>query len=205
MSESQVNSVLLRIRNALNAASVPYMLTGSFASSLHPTPRVTHDINVVIAPVLGSLEALLRQFPDKQYYVSRDAALQAYGTEGMFNVVDFATGWKIDFIIRKSRRFSLEEFDRRREEELDGVAVFVASAEDVVIAKLEWSKLGESERQLRDVSGILTSRSNKLGIDYIESWARQLDLLLHWERAKKLVLRAFRTCRVSPAPIGVEG
>jgi hypothetical protein len=129
VSESQVNSVLLRIRDALDAARVPYMLTGSFASSLHGTPRVTHDIDVVIAPVLGTLNALLRQFPDDQYYVSREAALQAYGSEGMFNIVDYATGWKIDFIIRKSRPFSVEEFDRRREEQLDGVAVFVASAE----------------------------------------------------------------------------
>lgn len=66
------------------------------------TPRVTHDVDVVIAPVLGTLNALLRQFPSDKYYVDRDAALQADGTESMFNVVDFATGWKVDFIIRKS-------------------------------------------------------------------------------------------------------
>lgn len=186
MSESQVNSVLLRIRHALDAAKVPYMLTGSFASSLHGTPRVTHDIDVVIAPVLGTLEALLRQLPDDQYYVSRDAALQAYRSEGMFNVVDFATGWKVDFIMRKSRPFSVAEFQRRREEELDGVLVFVASAEDVLIAKLEWSKMSESERQLRDASGILTSQSGELDLDYIDGWAKRLDVVPEWERVKEL-------------------
>ena len=106
----------------------------------------------------------------------------------MFNVVDFATGWKVDFIIRKSRPFSLKEFDRRREEELDGVAVFVARAEDVVVAKLEWAKLGQSERQLRDASGILTSRANELDIDYIEKWVTQLDLVQHWELVKELTV-----------------
>ena len=84
------------------------MLTGSFASSLHGTPRVTHDVDIVIAPVLGTLNALLRQFPIDEYYADRDAALQAYGNEGMFNIVDFATGWKVDFIIRKNRPFSIE-------------------------------------------------------------------------------------------------
>lgn len=188
VSESQVDSVLLRIRDALGVARVPYMLTGSFASSLHGTPRVTHDIDVVIAPVLGTLKALIRQFPDDRYYVSRDAALEAYGSDGMFNVVDFATGWKVHFIIRKTRPFSVEEFERRREEELDGVSVFVASAEDVIVAKLEWAKLGESERQLRDASGILATRVNELDLDYIEKWAKQLGLVQQWERVRELTV-----------------
>lgn len=189
VSESQINSVLLRIRDALDAAQVPYMLTGSFASSLHGTPRVTHDVDVVIAPVLGTLNALLRQFPNDKYYVDRDVALQAYGAEGMFNVVDFATGWKVDFIIRKSRPFSVEEFERRREEDLDGVSVFVASAEDVVIAKLEWAKLGESERQLRDAAGIVLSRGVELDVPYIEKWAKQLALSQYWERVKDMTVK----------------
>ncbi len=183
MSDSLVESVLVRVRSALEAAKVPYMLTGSFASSLHGAPRVTHDVDIVIAPTLGTLEALLREFPDDQYYVSRDAALQAYGAEGIFNIVDFATGWKIDLILRKSRPFSIEEFTRRREEELAGVRVYVATPEDVVLAKLEWAKLGESERQIRDVAGILTSRAGELDLSYIERWVLSLGVTREWARA----------------------
>jgi hypothetical protein len=161
------------------------MLTGSFASSLHGAPRVTHDVDVVIAPTLGTLEALLKHFPQDHYYVSRDAALQAYGSEGMFNVVDFATGWKFDFILRKSRPFSVEEFARRREEDLDGVRLYVATPEDVVVAKLEWAKLGESERQLRDVAGILASRKGEIDLVYIERWVHALGLTREWELATK--------------------
>ncbi len=79
-SGSGVDSILGRLSQALGAAEVPYMLTGSFASSLHGAPRVTHDIDIVIAPTLGSLNKLLRQFPEDLYYASRDAALQAYGS-----------------------------------------------------------------------------------------------------------------------------
>jgi hypothetical protein len=164
------------------------MLTGSFASSFHGAPRVTHDVDIVIAPVLGSLEALLRQFPADRYYVSRDAALQAYGAEGMFNVVDFATGWKVDLIIRKARPFSLKEFERRRPETLDGTEVFVASPEDVVVAKLEWAKLGESERQLKDVASILSSRAGELDVTYIARWVDDLGLSEQWKRAKAMAL-----------------
>lgn len=188
MSESQVSSLLSRIRDALEAARVPYMLTGSFASSFHGAPRVTHDVDIVIAPVLGTLEALLKQFPDDKYYVSRDAALQAYGGEGMFNIVDFASGWKVDLIIRKARPFSLEEFERRREESLDGTRVFVASPEDVVVAKLEWAKLGESERQIKDVASILTSRAGELDLAYIEKWIADLKLSQQWELAKRMAV-----------------
>jgi hypothetical protein len=164
------------------------MLTGSFASSFHGAPRVTHDVDIVIAPVLGSLEALLRQFPTDKYYVSREAALQAYGAEGMFNIVDFATGWKVDLIIRKARPFSLKEFERRRPETLDGTEVFVASPEDVVVAKLEWAKLGESERQLKDVAGILDSRAGELDLAYVEKWVGELGLSEQWKRAKAMAL-----------------
>ena len=132
------------------------MLSGSFASTLFGSPRATQDFDFVIDPTLGSLERLLLHFPGDAYYVDRDAAREAYGLEGMFNLIDLATGWKIDFIICISRPFSREEFGRGRLVETSGLQLYVASAEDVVVAKLEWAKLGESERQLRDVAGILS-------------------------------------------------
>lgn len=185
-SASGVESILERLSSALTAAQVPYMLTGSFASSLHGAPRVTHDIDIVIAPTLGSLNQLLKQFPEDCYYASRDAALQAYGAEGMFNVIELETGWKVDFIIRKQRPFSLEEFERRREAEIAGARIYVASPEDVIIAKLEWAKLGESERQLRDAASIIATRDGELDGVYIHRWVEKLDLLTQWEKANSL-------------------
>jgi hypothetical protein len=184
VTEDSAESVMARVLRALSAASVPYMLTGSFASAFHGAPRTTHDIDIVIQPTLGTLEALLRQFPDDAYYVSRDAALQAYGEEGMFNVIDFASGWKVDFIVRKSRPFSVEEFGRRRAVELLGVTLFVASPEDVIISKLEWSKLSESERQIRDAAGIVRTQGAALDLDYIERWVHILALDEQWHVAK---------------------
>ena len=68
------------------------------------------------------------------------------------------------------------------------MSVFVASAEDVIIAKLEWAKLGESERQLRDAAGIVTSRADGLDVSYIEKWANQLALSQYWERVKDMTV-----------------
>jgi hypothetical protein len=183
-SGDSAEGVLRRVLQALGVADVPYMLTGSLASAFHGAPRTTQDIDIVIAPTLGSLERLLGQFPPECYYVSRDAALAAYGTEGMFNVIDLTSGWKIDLIIRKSRPFSLTEFGRRHAADLLGSTLWVTSAEDVVISKLEWAKMAESERQIADVAGILRTKGDELDLGYIERWTNGLGLQDEWAKAK---------------------
>jgi hypothetical protein len=102
----------------------------------------------------------------------------------MFNVIDRSTGWKMDFIIRKSRPFSEEEFRRRARVNLHGVPLFLASAEDIVIAKLEWSKLAQSQRQIDDVAAILRARPETFDRSYTESWVTELHLNEEWEKAR---------------------
>jgi hypothetical protein len=100
------------------------------------------------------------------------AALQAWRLRGLFNVVDLASGWKIDLILRRDRAFSRCEFERRQRARILDADVFVATAEDTILAKLEWARLGESERQLRDVVGVIEACGASLDRAYIERWAR---------------------------------
>lgn len=88
----------------------------------------------------------VQRLPAENYYVDLHAALEAHKQQSMFNVIDNATGWKIDLVIRKPRAFSREEFHRRQLVDLLDLALFVASAEDVIVSKLEWS----SWRNLKD-------------------------------------------------------
>src|SRR5438034_1006947 len=113
-------------------------------------------------------------------------ALEAHTRQSLFNVIDLATGWKIDLIIRKSRAFSQEEFGRRQLVNVQGLPLFVASAEDVVIAKLEWSKLAQSQRQIEDVAAILRLRWEVLDGSYLERWISELDLKQEWSNAKRM-------------------
>ncbi len=167
--------LLARLAATLEAAEVPYMLTGSLASTLHGEPRSTQDVDVVVVLTGSSLAALLRALPEDQYYVSEDAAREALRRQGQFNVIDLETGWKVDLILRKRRPFSVAEFERRETRELLGVRVPVCTAEDSVLSKLEWAKLGGgSERQLRDVRGVVERRRGELDLEYIERWAEEL-------------------------------
>jgi hypothetical protein len=180
-----VSDVFARIKSALDGAGVPYMLSGSFASASFGAPRATQDIDFVVAPTPSQLRALVQALPSDQYYVELDAALEAQERQSMFNVIDLATGWKIDFIVRKSRAFSQEEFSRRRLVDLEGMPLFVATAEDVIIAKLEWSKLAQSQRQIEDVAAILRVRWEALDQSYLERWIAELGLKKEWHDARR--------------------
>jgi len=183
---STLEGLLGRIVTVLDAASVPFMIAGSFASTAHGIPRTTQDLDIVIDPESAeALDALVRALSPDAYYVDLDAAREAFRRRSMFNVVDHASGWKIDFILRKNRAFSREEFGRRVKLSLASVPVFVASAEDTIVAKLEWSmQSGGSERQRRDVAGILLTMGTALDDAYVARWVRELGLDAEWTLAR---------------------
>jgi len=166
---SELKGLLQRVTAALEVTGVPFMIAGSFASTAHGLPRTTQDLDIVIDRSTDSLDALLRALPLEHYYVDADAAREALRRRAMFNAIDQATGWKIDFIIRKNRAFSREEFARRVAMPLLDVHVYVASPEDTIIAKLEWStQSGGSRRQRRDIAGILATMGANLDRAYLE-------------------------------------
>lgn len=160
------------------------MLAGSFASTYHGDPRTTADIDVVIDPDRDALDRLLRQIDPDLIYASQEAADEAWRRRGQLDLVLLESGWKVHLILRKDRPFSAAEFARRQPVEMAGTRVFVATAEDTIIAKLEWARTGESERQLRDVVGVLQMRERQLDLAYIEHWVAELGLTALWSRAR---------------------
>jgi len=168
--------VIQRITSALVRAGINYMLTGSFASADYGAPRSTQDIDLVIDATPQQLQAFIQSLAIHKYYADTDAALDAHKRQSLFNLIDLDTGWKIDLIILKSRAFSQEEFRRRQLVNLQDAELFVASAEDIIVAKLEWSKLAQSQRQIEDVSAILRARWDSLDHTYLGKWIAELGL-----------------------------
>lgn len=177
--------VLRRMVGLLDDTGIPFMIAGSFASNAHGTPRATQDLDIVIDPAPPMLEALLERLPQGAYHVDRDAAREALRSRGIFNIVDLATAWRVDFIVRKDRPFSRAELARRVAVDLHGVPVFVASAEDTIVAELEWSKESAgSETQLRNVAGIMAARGTALDLAYVQRWVDELGLAGEWAKAR---------------------
>jgi len=181
---STIGQFLRHVTATLDVAGISYMLTGSLASSMYGIPRATNDIDLVVVPTRERLQVfnqLCRRF---SYYVSDEDALGALERETQFNVIDLERGWKVDLIIRKSREFSVTEFERRETHEVEGMRLTIATPEDVLLAKLEWFTMSESERQLADVAGIVRMQSNSLDFAYIERWVSELGLARPWDLAR---------------------
>ena len=140
------------------------------------------DIDIVIDPSAAQLRSLVRALAGIGAYVSREAAEEAFAHHSMFNVVDTTSGWKVDLIIRKHRPFSEVEFGRRQAAEFEGCPLWVARVEDVMVAKLEWAKLGASARQLEDVAALRRIHSGQLDQAYLEHWIAVLGLTAQWEQ-----------------------
>jgi len=180
-----LEALLSRLVPALERAGIPYMLTGSVASSAHGMPRSTLDLDIVIVPTRAQLLVLMREFPADRYYADEQQALQALAKGSQFNVIDFATGWKTDFIIAQDSAYGRSALARRVLIDVAGTAVYVAAPEDVLIAKLQWGKRGESERQLQDAKGIIHAQGSKLDFSYIERWVRELHLDGQWQALRE--------------------
>ncbi|MBK7154217.1 MAG: hypothetical protein IPH72_20965 [Sandaracinaceae bacterium] len=182
-----LRTFVLAMTTWLDRAGVPYMLAGSFASTLHGRPRSTQDVDIVIDPTESTLQAFLHELPADRAYVDRRTALRALASRDMFNVIDLETGWKADLIIRKARSFSVREFERRRAEEWSGLSITVVTPEDTVLSKLEWCRLsGGSERQLADVAGVVVSSGAALDRPYIEQWLDELRVRAEWARVLEM-------------------
>src|SRR5690242_19691110 len=147
------------------------MVTGSVASSYYGEPRATRDLDVVIAPDEDSLESLITALIVDGFYVDRDVSREALRLRTQFNAVG-QDALKVDFVIRKDRPFSLREFERRRPAKLLGAEGFLPTAEDLIVAKLEWASEGGSGLQLRDVAGILAVAGDDIDRAYVATWIK---------------------------------
>jgi len=159
----------------LDECGIPYMITGSFASNIHGIPRATQDADVVIEVEQKTLEKFLESL-GAAFYQSLEAAMDALARQQMFNVVHLETGFKVDLIVRKSRPFSRMEFSRRQPAFYLGANRWFATAEDTILAKLEWSKTSGSERQFNDALNVAKLQRGNLDRSYLEKWAKDLDI-----------------------------
>jgi len=163
-----------QIANRLGGAGIDYMLTGSMAMAVYAMPRMTRDVDVVIAVDRGHAETLFRLF-EADCYIDRDAVLEAIDNTGMFNVIHNKWIIKADFIIRKAGPYRRAEFERRRQVEVQGTALNIVTPEDLILSKLDWAQQTGSELQRRDVREII-ARVADLDWEYLTRWAAHLGL-----------------------------
>ena len=160
------------ISQRFEQARIPYMLTGSMAMNYYAQPRMTRDIDIVIAITpedVGRISALFR--PD--YYVSEQNIRESLAHESIFNLIHQESVIKVDCIIRKSSEYRRIEFERRQKISIVDFTTFIVSKEDLIISKLAWAKNSHSEVQLNDVRNLLATG---YAAAYLRRWTRELRL-----------------------------
>ncbi len=177
--------VALRVADALEVVGAAYFLGGSLASSIDGEPRATNAIDFVVDVPAGRIGDLVRELgSDFEVDVAmlRDAILHGRSA----NVFYLPLVLKIDIFGHAHGPFDEMEFSRRRTVAVrDGRALYVKSPEDTILRKLLWYREGGgvSDRQWRDVLGVLRAWAGKLDDAYLRSWASRLQLAPLFERA----------------------
>ncbi len=165
------------VSQRLDAAGIGYMLTGSMAMNYYAQPRMTRDIDVVVALRREDAERVVKLFsPD--YYVSREAVDGSIAQQSLFNLIHNESVIKVDFIIRKQNEYRLNEFNRRQRIKIQDFGTWIVSKEDLILSKLFWAKDSRSELQLRDVRNLVATGCDRA---YIERWTAQLGVANLWK------------------------
>ena len=152
---------------------IQYMLSGSLAMSIYVLPRATRDIDIVVHLQHKDVEAIVKHFSGA-YYCNEDSVKEAIEMGGMFNIIDFASGFKADFIILKNKPYRQMEFSRRQKVMFWDTELFVASPEDLLISKLIWIQELQSAIQMEDIKNL--SYITTLDWAYINYWVSNLHL-----------------------------
>ncbi len=164
--------VLRDMVNRLEAAGIEYMLTGSVALNCYAQPRMTRDIDLVVAFFLKDA-ARIESVLNADYYVSSEAAHEAVLNQSSFNAIHQETLIKVDFMVRKQEEYRRHEFARRVRLRMGDFDVWVVSKEDLILSKLHWAKDSRSERQLADVENLIATGCD---LDYLKEWSAKLNL-----------------------------
>jgi hypothetical protein len=181
MKKGEIQEALKPIVRTFDELGISYYIGGSVASSVYGIARTTMDIDLV-SNLNKNHITLLSQELKHSYFIDENMILDALKTSSSFNLIHLETMLKIDVFILKEKEYYQRAFERRRKDfisdEPDSIQVYLCSAEDTILSKLEWYKSGGciSERQWKDILGVIKVQNDLLDKEYLTSWAKQLGV-----------------------------
>lgn len=179
--------VTLKVTGVFERLGVPYLIGGSLASTLYGMVRTTQDSDIVAEMRLEHLQPFVSALQD-EFYIDDEMIAESIQRNSSFNIIHRETMFKVDVFIPRPRPFLRSQLARAQKQTFafeTEVSAKFASPEDTILSKLEWYRLGGevSERQWRDILGVLKTRAGELDLDYLRTWATELKVSDLLERA----------------------
>jgi hypothetical protein len=163
------------------AGKIQYATVGSVATIVYGEPRLTNDIDILLDLTPESLDEFCESFPAPSYYLSRSAAQAAIRDRRQFNIIETSAALKVDCIL-PAGAFDQQQLKRSTRQELrPGFEAVIATPEDVILKKMEYCRLGSSEKHLRDIAGVLKVSGDQVDREYVAALAAQFGLSDIWQ------------------------
>ncbi|MEK7482528.1 MAG: hypothetical protein AAB620_01925 [Patescibacteria group bacterium] len=178
MRRQNPKHILVVVAEILKELRIPYFITGGMAVLVWGRPRFTADIDIIVELKendIAKLKMALQKL-GQGGYIDAQMMREAMRTQGEFNFIDGESGLKVDFWILKNDEFDCSRLQRRVSQKILGKKIYFASAEDLILSKLNWSKDSLSTRHLEDIDSIFKISGKKIDKMYLKSWALKLDL-----------------------------
>lgn len=175
------------VTDVLEKLGIPYLIGGSLASTLYGMVRTTQDSDIVSGIRIEHIQPFVSALKN-EFYIDSDMMAESIRRRSSFNIIHRETMFKVDVFVPRFRPFLQSQFDRVHAQSFTfetEISAKFASPEDTILSKLEWFRLGGevSERQWRDILGVLTARSGSLDLIYLRTWANELEVSDLLERA----------------------
>lgn len=172
--------VTLLVTDVFEKLGVRYAVGGSLSSSLHGVMRSTLDVDIVADMRLEHIQPLVAAL-SPEFYADVEMIRVAIERHSSFNLIHYETSFKVDVFIPKPRPFDQMQLERRASATITTDperSLYVTSPEDVILSKLEWYRMGGevSDRQWRDILGVLKTKAGGIDQDYLRHWAKQLKV-----------------------------
>jgi hypothetical protein len=177
---SEPIAVTLQVTEIFEGLSIPYVIGGSMASTAYGRIRTTMDVDIVVDLKLEHVDPLVAAL-ESDFYVDSNSISEAIQQRSSCSFIHLETMFKVDLFVAKDRPFDQLQISRRTRKVLGSEpsqAAYVATAEDIILAKLDWYRLSEqqSERQWQDIQGILQVSGEQLDRGYLRQTSAELGV-----------------------------
>ncbi|MGB0929582.1 MAG: DUF6036 family nucleotidyltransferase [Chitinophagales bacterium] len=163
---------LRKIVDIFEQEKISYMIVGGLATSYYNKYRFTSDIDLVVGMYPHNIDLLVKHFPDWLPFLEGFKENAARGI--VFNLTDFETGVKYDFMLYEDSDYNWRAFERRQKVSLSDIECYISTPEDLIISKLIWYSMSDSTKQLKDLKFLLALEG--LNMQYLEIWATKLNI-----------------------------